>query len=199
MPVLKDARHEKYCQIRAAQKGKEKPLTIDESYVKAGFKPNRSNASRLNSKEHIQARIEDIQGRAAKKVEKGLEDVIREMWKIGHANMANYLNVDDEGNARVDLSEVSKEEWAAVSEVTVDEQIIVGKTDKEGNETKPTLLNRKTKLKLHDKKSVLVPLGQHYGGFKQNTKVEHSGSVTVAQMLEEIDGKDDRIPNSDDE
>lgn len=193
MPVLKNARHEKFAQLLAQGK------TADEAYEKAGYVKNRKNAARLKTNEDIQARIEDIQGRAAKKVEKGLEDVIREMWKIGDANMANYLNVDDEGNARVDLSEVSKEEWAAVSEVTVDEQLIAGKTDKEGNEIKPTILNRKTKLKLHDKKSVLMPLGQHYGGFKQNTKVEHSGSVTVAQMLEEIDGKDDRIPNSDDE
>lgn len=189
MPVLKNARHEKFAQLLAQGK------TADEAYEKAGYVKNRKNAARLKTNEDIQARIEDIQGRAAKKVEKGLEDVIREMWKIGHANMANYLNVDDEGNARVDLSEVSKEEWAAVSEVTVDEQIVVGKTDKEGNEIKPTCLHRKTKLKLHDKKSVLVPLGQHYGGFKQNTKVEHSGSVTVAQMLEEINDQDPRIPN----
>lgn len=55
MPILKDPQHEKYAQLRA------EGVTIDQAYVDAGFRKNRSNASRLNSKEHIQERIKELQ------------------------------------------------------------------------------------------------------------------------------------------
>lgn len=62
MPVLKNAREEKFAQARAAGK------TIDASYQIAGYKANRSNAARLNSKEHIQKRIAELQTKQVAKV-----------------------------------------------------------------------------------------------------------------------------------
>lgn len=59
MAVLKNARHEKFAQERA--KGK----SVDAAYVDAGFKANRGNAARLNANESIQARIAELQGKAA--------------------------------------------------------------------------------------------------------------------------------------
>lgn len=159
MPVLKNAKHEYFAQERA------KGVCQDTAYVNAGFKKNSSNAARLNANERILSRIEEILSRSAKRAEKSLADVIAEMTKLGFSNMANYVNVDDEGRALVDLSEVNPDDWAAVSEVTVDEQLIAGKTDKDGKEIKPTILNRKTKLKLHDKKGALHLMGKHLGGF----------------------------------
>lgn len=54
MPVLSDPRHERFCQLRVEGK------TIDQAYIDAGFKANRSNAARLNSNEHIHARMEEL-------------------------------------------------------------------------------------------------------------------------------------------
>lgn len=56
MPILEDPQHEKFAQLRA------EGVTIDQAYVDAGFRKNRSNASRLNSKEHIKERIKELQG-----------------------------------------------------------------------------------------------------------------------------------------
>jgi hypothetical protein len=61
MPVLKNARHEKFSQLRAQGK------TQDEAYELAGFKPSRHHASRLATKGNIQARVAEIQGRAAER------------------------------------------------------------------------------------------------------------------------------------
>lgn len=63
MPVLKNARHEKFAQELA--KGK----TADEAYQLAGFKPNRGNAARLNANESIRARVEELASRGAEKAE----------------------------------------------------------------------------------------------------------------------------------
>lgn len=49
MPVLKNARHEKFAQARFEGK------TADESYDAAGLKPHRGNASRLSANENVVA------------------------------------------------------------------------------------------------------------------------------------------------
>ena len=72
-PVLANARHEKYAQNRA------KGMTIDKAYVEAGFKRNRSNAAQLNAKQHIQDRIAELQGKAAERAIKTVEDIVSQL------------------------------------------------------------------------------------------------------------------------
>lgn len=57
MPVLKNARHELFCQ--ALSQG----MTQDAAYKAAGYQPNRFNAHRLNTNEHIRTRVAELQGR----------------------------------------------------------------------------------------------------------------------------------------
>jgi hypothetical protein len=73
MPVLENQRHEIFAQEIA--KGK----TISESYVLAGFKPNRANAARLKAKESVRQRILELgqAGAAAAKVT--VESLINEL------------------------------------------------------------------------------------------------------------------------
>jgi phage terminase small subunit len=70
---LPNARHELFAQERA------KGLTTDAAYKKAGFRANRSNASRLNSNDRIKARIKELQGRAALKAEITAADIARQL------------------------------------------------------------------------------------------------------------------------
>lgn len=63
MPILPNPRHESFAQALA--KGK----TADEAYALAGFKPHRSNASRLSANDNIRARVAELQSRAADKAE----------------------------------------------------------------------------------------------------------------------------------
>jgi phage terminase small subunit len=55
MPILPDERQEEFCRLRVQGK------TRDEAYELAGYKPNRSNASRLTTKELIRDRIKELQ------------------------------------------------------------------------------------------------------------------------------------------
>jgi hypothetical protein len=61
MPVLSNARHERFAQ------GLAKGLPANKAYVEAGFAANDSNAIRLKENADVQARLREIQGRAASK------------------------------------------------------------------------------------------------------------------------------------
>ena len=84
MPVLENAKQERFCQLRA-----EGGLTIDAAHTGAGYKPNRHNAARMNTKEHIRARIAEIQGVTAKTIRdikemarEYTEGVLENLWEI---------------------------------------------------------------------------------------------------------------------
>lgn len=59
MPILRNARHERFAQEIAQGK------TADEAYAIAGYSKNRRNASRLKANEDIRKRIEEILSQAA--------------------------------------------------------------------------------------------------------------------------------------
>jgi hypothetical protein len=61
MAVLPNARHELFCQNRA------KGMTQDRAYVEAGYKPNRHNATRLNTNETIRNRVSELLTRNVQK------------------------------------------------------------------------------------------------------------------------------------
>lgn len=76
MPVLENHKWELFAQELA--KGK----TADEAYQLAGYKENRHNASRLKTNETIQARISEILGRAAARVELTVSRVVENLERI---------------------------------------------------------------------------------------------------------------------
>lgn len=58
MPVLKNARHEKFAHGIAAG------MTADAAYAAAGFKPDRGNAARLTANDSVRSRVEELQAEA---------------------------------------------------------------------------------------------------------------------------------------
>jgi hypothetical protein len=73
MPVLINARHEAFAQALAQGKS-----AID-AHKLAGYKPDRGAASRLSAKVSIRARVEELQGKVAKKVEVTIETIAAEL------------------------------------------------------------------------------------------------------------------------
>lgn len=69
MPVLANARHERFAQELA------KGATADEAYQLAGYAANRGNASTLKANQNIEARVTEILTRAAKRVEITVHDI----------------------------------------------------------------------------------------------------------------------------
>ena len=73
MPVLPNPRHEAFAQALA--KGK----SATEAYALAGYKPNRSHASRLAANGNISSRVTELQQKVAKKVEVTVESLAGEL------------------------------------------------------------------------------------------------------------------------
>ncbi len=76
MPVLKDPREEKYCQLRA------QGLILEEAYEKAGWKRHRGNAARMSAREPIKARIAEILAAAAQATGITIERVTHDLLRI---------------------------------------------------------------------------------------------------------------------
>lgn len=94
MPVLKNARHEKFAQALA--KGK----TADEAYEAAGYAANRGNAARLKANESIMKRIGEIAARVSEKAEWSAADRLIALKGIFDRNA--------ERDARVAISAIAE-------------------------------------------------------------------------------------------
>lgn len=76
MPALTNPRHERFAQELA--KGK----TQAEAYAEAGYKPSESNASTLRSNQKVQARLSELQDRAAVRTEITVAGITERLLKI---------------------------------------------------------------------------------------------------------------------
>lgn len=165
MPVLSNAKHELFAQGLAQGK------SASEAYEAAGYKANRHNAARLNTNEHVRRRVEELITAAAEKAEVSVARVLEELAKIGFSNMLDYMKPSADGTAALDLSRLTRDQAAAIGEMTFDydDQVVV----KEGEEPATERVLKRIKFKLSDKRAALVDLGRHLGMFKD--RIEHSG------------------------
>lgn len=161
MPVLVNPKHERFAQEMA--KGK----SATDAYVLAGYKPNQPNAARLISNDMVKARVGEILGRAADKAEITIARVVTELGKIGFANMADYMKAGPDGDPYLDFSKLSRDEAAALTEVTVEDF-----KDGRGDDARDV---RRVKFKLADKRAALVDIGKHLGMFTD--RIEHTGKA----------------------
>jgi len=170
MPILKNPKHERFAQELA--KGK----SASDAYVAAGYKPKRQNASRLMTKDDIQIRVAEIQKRGADRAEITVENVLRELAKIGFSNMQDYMRSNPDGDPYLDFSALTRDQAAALQEVTVE--------DFRGGRGEDARDVRRVKFKLADKRAALVEIGRHLGMFKD--KLELTGDEGGPVRVEEI-------------
>jgi phage terminase small subunit len=157
MPILDDPKHEKFANLLA------KGTKQNAAYKAAGYKPNASHASRLARNGKVEARVAELQAAAAEKTGIDIQQVLEELIKIGFANMRDYIRVTDDGDPFVDLSELSRDQAAAIQSVAVEDF-------KEGR-GKDAREVRKVTFKLHDKRAALVDIGEHLGMFKKTLEL----------------------------
>jgi phage terminase small subunit len=168
MPVLKNARHEKFAQEVA------KGHSFTDAYVLAGYKASYGNASTLATK--VKERIEEIKGIALQKAVDAIgvskEKVLGELAKIGFSNMLDYVTIGADGLPFCDFTAVDRDKGAAIQEVHVET-----KTDYEVNEEgkREAVPVRKVRFKLSDKRAALVDIGKHLGMFVEKHELEITG------------------------
>lgn len=149
-----------------------------QSYNASKMKPEsvQRKACELMDNVNVTARIEELRAAAEKRTGITQDRVLRELAKIGFADLRKAVAwgkeivvIDDEtgetsvvnGVVLVGSESIDDDTAAAISEISQTAQGI--------------------KIKLHDKRAALVDIGRHLNMFTD--KVEHTGNVTILQLL----------------
>lgn len=110
-------------------------------------------ASRLLKNDKIIDALAIAKERRAERVEISQDAVVKELANLGFSNMLNFIKVDKDGKTSLDLTRMTREQAAALTQMTIEDG--------------------KTTIKVADKKAPLELLGKHLGMFPN--KHEHSG------------------------
>jgi phage terminase small subunit len=129
-------------------------------------------ASRLLRNVKIKARLAYKREQLAKKAEYTAEDAIKELAKIGFANIQDFIT---EGNRIVDLSQIPQDKAAAIATIETDIRHDTGDSDG---------YTEKVKFKCHNKESALKEFLNRVQGLPKQ-RVEHSGVVGTRELSDE--------------
>jgi len=183
MGILKNIKHEKFAQ------GIVKGMTIDAAYVAAGYKPNDSNASRLNGNDRIRARVAELAEGAAKRAAKNLDDVIAEYERIAFTGMSKFIRFDSEGNPQIDLSTSDPADLDLIAEA----QTVVKRQPGKGRGKDKTddVEFVTVKIKPMDRLKALEKLGAHLG---MGDKAANQSTDRLADAIRAISFKGSAAP-----
>lgn len=163
-------------------------LNATQAAIRAGYSPKRADAIGYENlrKPEIHAAIEAAQAERSKRTEITQDMVLRELAKIGFADIRKVVRW---GNTEIRLNDGSDDglvevyhglALTAADEIDDDTAAAIAEVSqgKEG-----------LRVKLHDKKGALVDIGKHLGMFKD--RVEHSGEIKTALPIIQIVAYDD--------
>lgn len=157
-------------------------LNATQAAIRAGYSANTAKEIGYENltKPYIQEAVSNLQAERSKRIQVTADQVATELAKLGFANMQDYMRGGQDGLPYLDFSKLTRDQAAALQEVTVD-TLKSGKRRKdlpeEGGEEaadgEPDDTITRVKFKLADKRAALVDLGRHLGMFVD--KHEHSG------------------------
>lgn len=146
-------------------------LNATQAAIRAGYSKN--NADKIGPELLGKTRVQEYLNQRMKEREARTQitqdKVLQELAKIGFANMADYMKVGKDGDPFLDFSELTRDQTAALAEVTVEDF-----KDGRGEEARDV---RRVKFKLHDKRASLVDIGKHIGMFDSKLNVNLNGKV----------------------
>jgi len=139
--------------------------------IRAGYsKPSAHVIGPENlGKPEVLQRVAELQAGRSERTRITADDVLRELAKMAFANMGDYVRVEADGRPCVDLSAVTREQFAAVQEVNTEENV-AGTV--------------KVKIKLSDKRASLELIGKHLGMFTDRLKLSGDAESPVAVTLD---------------
>jgi len=151
-------------------------LNATQAAIRAGYSEKTAGSIGKENlqKPQIAEAIQKRRGKLAEKTEVTQERIVAELAKIGFSNLEDYLDVGENGLAQVNLKNVTRDQFAALSEVNV-ESTKVGDS--------PVTVT-KTKIKLSDKRNALVDLGKHLGMFKEHK--DDTPQLNVSMTLDQL-------------
>ena len=148
-----------------------------EAAIRAGYKPDNAKvvACMILQKPEIRFQVAKLQERVFERLDLNAQRVLYELACIAFANAQDFTTVGLDGMPELDMSKLSRDQWAAIAEYT--EDATGGQNDGERR-----LIVRR-KIKQHDKVAALGMLGKYFKLFTE--KVEHGFSDEVIAKLQE--------------
>ena len=116
-----------------------------------------------------------------------MERVEVELGRIGFANMMDYMRVGPSGDPVLDFSKLTREQAAALTEVTVDDYV-----DGRGENARDV---RKVKFKLGDKRAALMDIAKLFSWIverRENKIVNEFDSMTTEEVEAWLDEQAER-------
>jgi phage terminase small subunit len=124
--------------------------------------------SRWLSKVKENGLYEQESERILEKAGVSIHGVLHSLSNLAHSNMADYVTVGDDGQADINLAGLSRDQMAAIQEITVDT------TGGSGDGERRRVL--RTRFKLADRGINLERLSKIRGYMTEKKQVEHTGA-----------------------
>lgn len=156
-----------------------KGIAATEAYKQAGYSakghPNsvQGRASRLRANEIISARIDELQKRAASRVELSIQDIVKGLWNAANFDIRTLF--DENGKLK---SPDQFDDVAARAVVSVEVEDLF-----EGVGRDRTHVGYTRKIKIEQRSKYWEMLGKHLKMFVD--RVEHDVSGTLAELIEQ--------------
>jgi phage terminase small subunit len=158
--------------------------------IRAGYQARSAHvtASRLLADPKVQTKVAELQEALAKRTGITVERVLAEYSKLAFANMQDYITVQQDGLAYLDLSKLTRDQAAAIAHFTVEEESIplYKDEDDEQDEGIPIRAPRTVKIKLADKKGALDSIAKHLGMFLDKEQSPDRAGIRFAGTLTEL-------------
>jgi phage terminase small subunit len=161
-------------------------LNATKAAERAGYskKTAKAQGARLLTNVDISAEIARVQEKRFQRL--GITDdaVLQELAKIAFANMMDYITVDPNGATCVDLSRLTRDQAAAISEITIDKSVERIGTASGGRGAFERI--RRVKFRLHDKLAALETLGRHLKLFTDKVEVKSALKVEMQDVKQKL-------------
>lgn len=166
----RNSRHETFCREYIID------LNGTRAAIAAGYgkKGAHVRASQLLSNRKVQALLAKLTKEKADKLDLDAEKVLSELSRMAFSNLLDYGTVTDDGGFVIDLSALTREQAAAIHEITVDEYM-------EGRGEGARVVKR-IRFKLANKIDALGLLGKHLKLFTE--RIEFDATDGLAEKLE---------------
>jgi phage terminase small subunit len=148
-------------------------LNATQAAIRAGYSKKTAQAIGAENltKPLIQKALADARAKLRAQLQVEREDLIRELLKMGMSNALDYMRILPDGEPCVDFSRLTRDQAAAISEVTVEDY-----TDGRGEDAREV---KRVRYKTADKRAALMDAAKLLGWSKD--RIEHSGGVTVSK------------------
>lgn len=145
--------------------------------IRAGYKPDNAKviACMMLQKPEVRFQVAKLQEKSFERLDLNAQRVLYELACIAFANAQDFTRIGEDGEPELDMSKMSREQWAAIAEYNEDS------TGGQNDGERRLIVRRK--IKMLDKVGALGLLGKHFKLFTE--KHEHGFSDDVIAKLNE--------------